>query len=219
MNFTKIVRPGTVPGRGTMRVNVFCKITYLDGRLAISGVIGPYASGNAYGSCGQIDMGFAHRNKANDDARYSALYTIDDMRFAPDWDPDTWLDFLDVWKRWHMNDMNSTCEHQRAAGWTYDTHIDRPKCPRCGRPLERRTGETQDPGIALDGDNSYLACPACFYDAGGTIKPPPGFPYAGLPCPECGYRIGSAWLFEPVPLHVLDFLRALPDADREPAWV
>lgn len=40
---------------------------------------------------------------------------------------------------------------------------------------------------------------------------------AGLPCPTCGYRIGSAWRREDVPADVLDFLRNLPDADRAPA--
>jgi hypothetical protein len=34
-----------------------------------------------------------------------------------------------------------------------------------------------------------------------------------------GYRYGSAWLTEEVPADVLDFLRSLPTADRQPAWV
>lgn len=42
----------------------------------------------------------------------------------------------------------------------------------------------------------------------------------GKPCPECGYRYGSAWLFEEVPADVLEFLRGLPDAseDLPAAW-
>lgn len=38
-------------------------------------------------------------------------------------------------------------------------------------------------------------------------------------CPDCGYKLGSAWLFEEVPADVLDFLRSLPDTDQQPAWV
>jgi hypothetical protein len=33
-----------------------------------------------------------------------------------------------------------------------------------------------------------------------------------------GYRYGTAWNTEPVPAHVLEWLTALPDADRTPAW-
>lgn len=39
------------------------------------------------------------------------------------------------------------------------------------------------------------------------------------PCPVCGYKYGTAWLKEELPQHVIDFLAALPDADRVPAWV
>jgi hypothetical protein len=39
------------------------------------------------------------------------------------------------------------------------------------------------------------------------------------PCPECGYKYGSKWLFEPVPKDVIDFLEAVPETDTEPAWV
>lgn len=43
---------------------------------------------------------------------------------------------------------------------------------------------------------------------------------AGLhPDPSNGYLYGSAWLTEPVPADVLEWLRALPDADIQPAWV
>lgn len=30
------------------------------------------------------------------------------------------------------------------------------------------------------------------------------------PCPECGYRMGSAWLFEELPLDVIEFIERLP---------
>ena len=43
--------------------------------------------------------------------------------------------------------------------------------------------------------------------------------YQGEACPVCGYKIGSAWLYEPVPQGAVDFLSALPETDRKPAWV
>jgi hypothetical protein len=39
------------------------------------------------------------------------------------------------------------------------------------------------------------------------------------PCPVCGYKYGSSWLKEEVPQDVIDFLKSLPDASKQPAWV
>lgn len=39
------------------------------------------------------------------------------------------------------------------------------------------------------------------------------------PCDECGYKYGTAWLYEPVPDDVIEFINRLPHADRVPAWV
>ncbi len=116
--FRKVVRPGTVPTYVGRRTSVFCKIELTeDGRLSISGVEGPTASGDCIGGAGQIGMHYAHRNPANDDRRSSSLTRPEDFTFAPGWDAERWLDFLDVWKRWHLNDMSPACEHQRALGW------------------------------------------------------------------------------------------------------
>lgn len=41
---------------------------------------------------------------------------------------------------------------------------------------------------------------------------------AGLE-PDNGYSYGSAWLRVDVPDEALDFLRALPDTDKKPAWI
>jgi hypothetical protein len=39
------------------------------------------------------------------------------------------------------------------------------------------------------------------------------------PCPVCGYKYGSAWLYEEIPADVIAWLQALPDTDRKPAWI
>ena len=170
----KVVHPGDVlvDGGRVRRSPIFCKIEFDGDRFSVSGVIGPLKSGNATGSCGQIAMGFAHRDPGDDDRRYQLLYWPEDIRFAPGWNAERWLDFLDIWKRWHLN-MRAECEHQRALGWSYDEH---------------------------HGNN-------------------PEAPYEGDACPECGYHIGSAWLTETVPDQAIEFVRALPDADRQPNWV
>ncbi len=41
----------------------------------------------------------------------------------------------------------------------------------------------------------------------------------GKPCPVCGYKYGTAWQTEEVPQNVIDWLFALPDSRRKPAWV
>lgn len=38
-------------------------------------------------------------------------------------------------------------------------------------------------------------------------------------CPDCGYRLGSGWRHEDVPQAVTEWLKGLPDADRQPAWI
>jgi hypothetical protein len=38
-------------------------------------------------------------------------------------------------------------------------------------------------------------------------------------CPDCGYRLGSAWLKEEMPASVIEFLKSLPDTDQKPAWI
>ena len=38
-------------------------------------------------------------------------------------------------------------------------------------------------------------------------------------CPICGYKIGSAWKFQPVPEEILSILTSYPEAETRPAWV
>lgn len=117
-NFKKVVNPGKCYYGGYhSKKPVFCKIEYKDGKLSISGVIAPLRSGNAMGGCGQISMEFKHRNEIDDDARYTNLIPPEHFDFSPGWDGEKWLDFLDVWKQWHLNDMSPCCTHQKALGW------------------------------------------------------------------------------------------------------
>jgi hypothetical protein len=101
--FKKVLRPGTAKDG-----DVFVKVEYdltEDGdaerrkpRLSLSGVVGPYPSGNAAGGCGQINP--------------AAIESL-----APGWTPAMLERLWGAWKRWHLNDMRAGCEHQRAEGW------------------------------------------------------------------------------------------------------
>jgi hypothetical protein len=121
----KIVRLGSSKTHGGRWYSTFARIKITDkaGKgpaLSITGVEGPLSSGNALGGCGQIDM-----------------HNPGIVRLAPGWDNSTLAKFWDVWHRWHLNDMRSGCEHQRAMGWTYEEHHNRAtfkgeNCPICG---------------------------------------------------------------------------------------
>ena len=115
---SKVVRIGKIQLDPRHKVSVFCKIEYRDGRLSISGVEGPRNNGDAWGSCGQIDMRF---NK----------YRDLDFELNPAWTPSMWLKFRRTWRKWRLHDMRPECEHQRALGWTYDAHPNE-ACPVCG---------------------------------------------------------------------------------------
>lgn len=130
----KIMRIGTIKTHGGGHISLYIKAEYSDNRLSISGVIGPSRSGNAYGGCGQIDMEFAHRKAAHNDSRYSQPIQPREINFAPEWNAKKWLDLLEIWHDWHLNDLKPGCEHQRASGWEddgYDVHPSEP-CPTCG---------------------------------------------------------------------------------------
>jgi hypothetical protein len=128
----KTVRVGTIESYGKHKVSVYCSIKFENGKLSISGVEGPLPSGNAIGGCGQIDMGYAHRDSKDNDPRYDEPKQI--AKFAEGWNQETWFKFLDIWHRWHLNDMKAECEHQRQRGETWETHPSA-TCPDCGYVL------------------------------------------------------------------------------------
>ena len=179
-DFTKIVRLGTENTGGGRSYGVYCKIVYKDGNLSITGVEGPLRSGNCLGACGQIVM---------------HLKAEDFTSFAPGWNKAKLLQFLDIWDKWHLNDMQPGCEHQRAAGW-----------------VNERIPPEELPGITANRDDKGIL----------AIWVEPTEHPKGLlckQCPVCGYQYGSKWLKVDVPADALDFLRNLPDTDKKPAWV
>lgn len=108
-------------------------------KLSISGVIGPRHNGHAMGGAGRIDMEFLHADETQNDPRYSMddLIKPSEMHFQEGWNREKWLKLLDIWHRWHLNDMRAGCEHQRAMGWKCNDHHDKKTfkgeaCPVCG---------------------------------------------------------------------------------------
>lgn len=237
----KIVNP-CMCSVGKRRARGFVKIEYsADGRLSLTGVIGPLASGNCLGSCGQC---------------------VDAIRAGDpvgEWTRQMLRKLCDVWDRWHLNDMRPYCEHQRQLEWDklaekkvtlyryrlkYEitqkqksaerAALDALKCGETFTPDEEMVRLASLPYTVtshqpLEGKNaSYYEPRTPIYpgDNGpteiktlGWLTPeehPDGL--LGRACPVCGYRYGHGWQKEDVPKEVIDWLWSLPDTTVHPAW-
>lgn len=97
IEFTKVINPGSGETCGGRRFQTYCEIKYKEGgRLSITGVEGPLKNGDCLGGCGQINLRCI-------------------TKFASGWDAERLGAFMDTWQRWHLNDMQAGCEHQRKA--------------------------------------------------------------------------------------------------------
>ena len=199
----KTIRPGTLNVGREVQANVYCKIEFRGGKLSISGVVGPMRNGDALGSCGQIRDSVAQ---------------MEDCRLAPGWNTAMRDKFVAIWEAWHLNDMQAGCEHQRAAGWdklpiyadkptnTYVKHPD----GQYGWNMRTRLRYRETPVTVIGPWVELEYTLAEGVTVGGLLC---------KPCPECGYKYGTAWLKKEVPEEVIQWLKALPDADKVPAWV
>ncbi len=106
--FNKILYLGTQPeyknNTPDFPAKVFCKVKVEDklGKglmLSISGVVHPYSNGDCLGSCGQI---------------YDSLNI---NQFATGWDQETLNKFVDIWRKYHLNDMKAYTPDMLAQGW------------------------------------------------------------------------------------------------------
>ncbi len=197
----KVMRVGSVKTwKGGRWAGLFVLAEFNDGKLSITGVIGPTSGGNALGGCGQIEMGFAHRDPKDNDARTVNPTKPSDIRFAPGWTAKRWLDLLDIWKRWHLNDMKAGCEHQLSEGWDK-------------RPIDPTKPTTAYgkffPGQKHDSWNLLAWVSPDEHPDGLLTKP----------CSTCGYKYGTGWKRVEVPADVIAKIVALPSADRQPAWI
>ena len=71
---------------------VFVTINLKDNKLSMTGVIGPRQGGNCQGGCGQI---------------IQELTEDQFTRCHPPWTERKIAELLDVWRRWHLNDLRA----------------------------------------------------------------------------------------------------------------
>lgn len=96
----KVVRIGTMPNWDGKLMDIFAKVSLADGKLSISGVIGPKRNGDCDGSAGQFIMSFKEYGPRGHES-------IADITPAPGWDAWMMKAFFDAWDRWHLNDMKA----------------------------------------------------------------------------------------------------------------
>ena len=115
---------------------------------------------------------------------------------APGWDADTVDRFFALWDRWHLNDMTAGTPRQEAY-------------------------LRENPVTAVYPESHYEK--ACQALAAAGLNPDTEWERpASLSTnvkTDGGYRYGTAWLHEDVPADVIEWLFALPDTDKTPAWV
>lgn len=242
MNFTKVVNPcicdaWTSTGR-EIKVLGYCEINYRDGNLSIHGVVGPRKDGNCYGSSGQCVDSIR-------DGKPAEGWT-DEMleKFCDIWDE--WhLNDMRAYCR-HMKKLGwdeeagkeITLYHYKlrpeAASKQKDAEKDAIRHLKGGKsftpteeqvfyanlkyfldvydPINEETAKYYEPYKGLHGETEKKILGWVRYDEDkrGLI---------GRPCPECGYKYGTAWLKEDVPDDVVQWLFNLPDTKKQPAWV
>lgn len=171
---TKILNPIKKTDVGEVHVTV----VWDGARLSITGVEGPRSDGNALGACGQIDT------TLREDKRETWTY-------KPGWDEAMMTRLLEVWGRWHLNDLKAGTPKQEEfiREWNETNRYDYVEaCNALG-----------EAGLLVDYD--YLPP-----DEDGENR---------------GYRYGTAWLTEEVPAGVIEWLFALPPstAPMPTAWL
>lgn len=211
---------------------MFCEIKYKDGRLSIHGVEGPTNGGNCLGGCGQIDVSgdwssFApgwNRAKIAKFARIWDEWHLNDARAGcqhqrAEWDTDkkvalTHFKWSAEYGRLHRlagRGELSPAEYEHFQGVAGAVSVvlgsHGPKYPE-----HWQIAALLEAGWIVP-DNTEEKRVNWVY----PHEHPDGI--LTKKCETCGYSYGSAWLFEPVPDDVLEWLIALPDTDKTPAWV
>lgn len=208
--------------------------------VSFHGVVGPLQSGNAVGSCGQID------------ATIKEYLDAKAITYAPGWNKWRIAALLKLWDEHHLNYMEPACEHQRAQGWgkiasekvtlyefkqTIET-IRQSNAVKDGAMkdlLARRFVKISEEEQKILSLEYRIKSPeaklpdtiAAYYKLDGSEVKALGWldqeehPRGILskPCPVCGYKYGTEWKKRDLPEDLLETLAGFPPTDQEPAWV
>ena len=115
----KIINPMKKRNHNGRQYRVFMSIEFDKGKLSICGVEGTQTNGKCIGNRGQISSTLRKDNPLND------------WILCEGWDIAKVEKLLEVWEKWHLNDMHAECEHQEEEGKSWKTHPSE-VCEVCG---------------------------------------------------------------------------------------
>lgn len=234
--FTHVVSPGCVRV-GSRFARLFCKIDWDGHRLSITGVEGPTPNGNCIGACGQIvghPWEFSSYSPGWDAPtveRFRSVWDewhLNDMRSGcthqranPDFAPrpiEVVTYHLTREARSQRDAAREACTTAFLEGDTLSLTLT--PTDRALLAIKNEWKETYSPP---DADSPLSGCyEVSKRETKSSIWVYPHEHPLGVltrPCPTCGYRYGSAWLYEPIPPSILDWLRSLPPSPTKPNWV
>lgn len=86
---------------------------------------------------------------------------------------------VEVWKKYHLNDMVPSCEHQRELGWDEIAK----KLVQVKRPWRDKMESVALCWLHQKEHEEGILC---------------------KPCPVCGYKYGEAWNYMPIPKEIIE---------------
>lgn len=238
-----ILNPCTCEIYNGHQANAFVEVTFKNGKLSLHGVIGPTSNGNCKGSCGQIQQeirkGIPNEKDGWTQELLSELcdvwaaWHLNDMhpeckhQRALGWN-DTARTQVKIYN-WELN--HKTLKQQREAeqaalsalktGVTFTPTAEQTKIAQMPYTIKTYTEE-----LPQDKKDYYIARKQNSFGRHVEIKSlsnlyPKEHPDGILAksCPVCGYKYGTAWKTVEVPQQVTDWLFALPESTKTPAWV
>lgn len=236
--YTKIIRPCTVDTGNARRKDAYCKISIRNTDkgpvLSIRGVVGPTPSGNAYSAGQCVDT--------IREGRPTKMWTREMLdKLCDIWE--RWhLNNMrahckhQVGEEWDASRQVTMYEYKMDNDMVSERH-------RLKKNIEKKLAlgaavQLKEPQLSLYNAPYFVkserAVPPMGYekykeetkrvselypmdsDTKWGDKHPLGI--LTKPCPVCGYKWGSAWLYEPLPENVIEWLKNLPDTDKTPAW-
>jgi len=228
----KIIQPCTIEIAENNFKSFHIKMSYKEGKLSLYGVIGAKRNGDAHGSCGQN----------LDELKRESL------KLAKGWTKEDIEKLYTIWKRWHLNDINSQCEHQRQLGWeekglkevthykyelNYKTILKQEKIKKeiiklldIGKTVKLNKEQIELINLPYFFNTFDELANEDFYKLDKKVSKkllhltPEEHPEGILTkkCPICGYECGTEWLFEEVPDNIIEWLFSRPKPENRYSW-
>lgn len=244
-NFKKIIMPGKLPcGKNGAMHPAHFSITYTDGNLSIMGVIGAHSNGDCWGGAGQCMDALKDTSLVLTDGwtkeGVEQLYDVWERWHLNDMRPECEHQRAAGWcekaqQKVTLYHWRLTSEALNSANKAKKAALDALEAEETFTPTAEQTRLAALPYLLTTHTAELDAEYAPYYEAKKPIyagdmdhtetkmlgwltqeQHPEGL--LSRACPVCGYKYGSAWLYEEVPENVVTWLHDLPSARVPCAW-